>query len=39
VGFVQPEVKFNSRMRDMRKEGMIAYLTGKDNETLEQFFL
>jgi len=39
VGFVQPEVKFNSRMRDMRKEGMIAYLTGKDNETLELFFL
>ncbi|MBR1668639.1 MAG: hypothetical protein IJ693_10240 [Bacteroidaceae bacterium] len=26
VGFVQPEIRYNPRLRDMRKEGMLGYL-------------
>ena len=34
VSFVQPEIKMNPKMRDMRKEGMLTYLTSKDDDAL-----
>jgi hypothetical protein len=38
VSFVQPEIKINPRLRDMRKEGMLAYLIQKDEETMTLTF-
>ncbi|MBR1394788.1 MAG: hypothetical protein IJ559_03920 [Prevotella sp.] len=34
IGFVQPEIRYNPRLRDMRKEGMTDYLTNRDEEAL-----
>lgn len=38
VSFVQPELKVNPRLRDMRKEGMLAYLIQKDEEAMTLIF-
>ena len=38
VGFVQPEIKFNPRLRNLREEGMLAYLTAKDKDALSLTF-
>ena len=34
VSFVQPEIKFNPHLRDMRKESMLAYLTAHDEDAM-----
>ena len=38
VGFVQPEIKFNPRLRNMQEEGMLTYLTAKDKDALTLTF-
>lgn len=38
VGFVQPEIKTNPKLRNMREEGMLDYLSSKDEETMTLTF-
>lgn len=38
VSFVQPEIKFNPNLRDMRKEGMLEYLTAMNFENMTLSF-
>lgn len=34
VSFYQPEIIYNPKLRNMQKEGMLAYLSAKDGQTL-----
>lgn len=34
VGFVQPEIKMNTKFRDVRKEGLMNYFTYREDYTL-----
>ena len=38
VSFVQPEIRMNPKVRDVRKEGMLAYLTARDRNALTLSF-
>lgn len=38
VGFVQPEIKINPKLRNMREEGMLTYLRAKDDDALTLTF-